>query len=157
MEVTAISLSCCGDEVIQHAQRICLYDRHIYRHSRNGYFHLPSYSLFELYIILSNSKWYSKSEDPCSDMESARKVGHPRLSAIIKTLQLDTNGWAALRCMQLPWCTDRIPGMLRTCSNSLLLIFKAVDINYHVLSQARQCVTDLYLFYLLLTATVKKK
>ena len=41
--------------------------------------------------------------------------------------------------------------------HSLLLFFKAVDINYHVLSQARQCVTDLYLFYLLLTTTVKKK
>ena len=41
--------------------------------------------------------------------------------------------------------------------HSLLLFFKAVDINYHVLSQGRQCVTDLYLFYLLLTTTVKKK
>lgn len=121
-----------------------------------GYFHLSSYSLFELYMILSNTKGYSKSEDLCSDVESVRKL-------VIQALCHNQNSTTSHRWMS---SLEMYIALLRQGQNprdvknlqqhSLLLFFKAVDINYRVLSQARQCVTDLYLFYLLLTTTVKK-
>lgn len=107
-------------------------------------------------MILSNTKGYSKSEDLCSDVESVRKL-------VIQALCHNQNSTTSHRWMSslemyiAPLRQGQNPRDVKNLQqHSLLLFFKAVDINYRVLSQARQCVTDLYLFYLLLTTTVKK-
>ena len=107
-------------------------------------------------MILSITKGYSKPEDLCSDVESVRKL-------VIQALCHNQNSTTSHRWMSnlemyiAPLRQGQNPRDVKNLQqHSLLLFFKAVDINYHVLSQARQCVTDLYLFYLLLTTTVKK-
>lgn len=126
---TAVSRSCCGDEVIQRRQRLfTVWQTHTHALKR-WLFSLSFYYLFSCSLcIISNTEGHSKSKDACSDLSLFQRRS-PRTLCQNQNSRTSHRLTRALRWGRLPWCGDRTLGVLKTCSKGVCNCFlvKVVD------------------------------